>query len=117
MTPFISYETKSNRRTSDPTKYFGIELGAQTHIDTVNERYIVNGSHDEMKMQEILGTWVAKSHFQNLNFFRKFFPTHDKDGYIKKFVLCQSCCNPETKLTVRKAGIIQNCQACGYKGK
>jgi len=82
-----------NREAIYPTKYFGIELGAQTHIDTVNDRYIVNGSHDEMKMQEIL------------------------DGYIKKFVLCQSCCNPETKLTVRKAGIIQNCQACGYKGE
>ena len=35
----------------DPTKYFGIELGAQTHIDATNERYIVNGSHDEEKMQ------------------------------------------------------------------
>ena len=61
----INRKKKSDRRTSDPTKYFGIELGAQTHIDTVNERYIVNGSHDEMKMQEILGTWVVKSHFQN----------------------------------------------------
>ena len=38
------------------------------------------------------------------------------DGYIKKFVLCQECYNPETKLTVRKNGIIQTCQACGYKG-
>ena len=76
----------------DPTKYFGIELGAQTHIDTVNERYIVNGSHDEMKLQEIL------------------------DGYIKKFVLCQACANPETKLTVKRSTIIEVCQACGYKG-
>ena len=38
----------------DPTKYFGIELGAQTHIDATNERYIVNGSHDEDKLQ---GKW------------------------------------------------------------
>ena len=76
----------------DPTKYFGIELGAQTHIDTVNERYIVNGSHDEMKLQEIL------------------------DGYIKKFVLCQACANPETKLTVKRSTIVEVCQACGYKG-
>ena len=38
------------------------------------------------------------------------------DGYIKKFVLCQECANPETKLTVRKNGIIETCQACGYKG-
>ena len=41
--------------TLDPTKYFGIELGAQTHIDATNERYIVNGSHDEDKLQ---GKWL-----------------------------------------------------------
>ena len=96
----------------------------------MNDRYIVNGSHDEMKMQEILGTWVEKIILKifskilklllRAEFFKKFlkiFFDHFEDGYIKKFVLCQSCCNPETKLTVRKAGIIQNCQACGYKGK
>lgn len=82
-----------NREAIYPTKYFGIELGAQTHIDTVNERYIVNGSHDEMKLQEIL------------------------DGYIKKFVLCQACANPETRLTVKKSTIFEICQACGYKGE
>jgi translation initiation factor 5 len=27
---------------TDPTKYFGCELGAQTQIDLKNERYIVN---------------------------------------------------------------------------
>jgi len=81
-----------NREPIYPTKYFGIELGAQTHIDNTNERYIVNGSHDDGKLQDIL------------------------DGYIKKFVLCQKCENPETKLTVRSKGIIQICQACGYKG-
>ena len=67
----------------DPTKYFGIELGAQTQIDKKNERFIVNGSHDADKMQDIL------------------------DGYIKKFVLCQKCENPETKLTVHRDDIIQ----------
>ena len=43
----------------DPTKYFGIELGAQTHIDATNERYIVNGSHDEDKLQ---GKWLQVLH-------------------------------------------------------
>jgi translation initiation factor 2 beta subunit (eIF-2beta)/eIF-5 len=43
-----------NREAIYPTKYFGIELGAQTHIDATNERYIVNGSHDDDKLQ---GTW------------------------------------------------------------
>ena len=59
---------------SDPTKYFGCELGAQTQIDLKNERYIVNGSHDAEKLQEIL------------------------DGFIEKFVLCPDCENPETVL-------------------
>ena len=67
----------------DPTKYFGIELGAQTQIDKKNERFIVNGSHDSEKLQDIL------------------------DGYIKKFVLCQQCENPETKLQVSKEDIFQ----------
>lgn len=58
----------------DPTKYFGCELGAQTNFDMKNERYIVNGEHDAAKLQDIL------------------------DGFIKKFVLCAACENPETTL-------------------
>ena len=57
----------------DPCKYFGCELGAQVQFDK-NERYIVNGSHDAGKLQDLL------------------------DGFIRKFVLCQACDNPETKL-------------------
>ena len=59
---------------SDPTKYFGCELGAQTQFDAKNDRYIVNGSHDAEKLQNLL------------------------DGFIKKFVLCDECSNPETNL-------------------
>ena len=59
---------------SDPTKFFGCELGAQTQIDLKNERYIVNGAHDGEKLQEIL------------------------DDFIQKFVLCPECENPETVL-------------------
>lgn len=58
----------------DPTKYFGCELGAQTNFDMKNERFIVNGEHDAAKLQDIL------------------------DGFIKKFVLCAACENPETTL-------------------
>ena len=65
---------KLSSLSSDPTKYFGCELGAQTQIDLKNERYIVNGSHDADKLQEIL------------------------DGFIEKFVLCPDCENPETVL-------------------
>lgn len=73
-----------------PTKYFGCELGAQTQVDVKNERYIVNGEHDASKLQDIL------------------------DGFIKKFVLCPSCDNPETTLTVRRNQINSKCKACGH---
>ena len=59
------------------TKYFGCELGAQTQFDIKAERYIVNGCHDGAKLQDML------------------------DGFIKRFVLCEQCDNPETVLKVR----------------
>lgn len=77
-----------------PTKYFGCELGAQTQFDFKNERFIVNGSHDATKLQDLL------------------------DGFIRKYVLCPACDNPETELMVsaKKATISQGCKACGYHG-
>ena len=60
------------------TKYFGCELGAQTQFDIKAERYIVNGCHDGAKLQDML------------------------DGFIKKFVLCEKCENPETVIKVKK---------------
>lgn len=66
-----------------PTKYFGCELGAQTQFDFKNERFIVNGSHDAVKLQDLL------------------------DGFIRKYVLCPNCDNPETELLVNaKKGTI-----------
>ncbi|EHB15588.1 Eukaryotic translation initiation factor 5 [Heterocephalus glaber] len=65
-----------NRPPTYPTEYFGCELGAQTQFDVKNDRYIVNGSHEVNKLQEML------------------------DGFIKKFVLCPECENPETDLHV-----------------
>lgn len=77
-----------------PTKYFGCELGAQTQFDFKNERFIVNGSHDASKLQDLL------------------------DGFIRKFVLCPECDNPETDLIVslKRNTISQGCKACGYHG-
>lgn len=72
------------------TKYFGCELGAQTQFDIKAERYIVNGCHDAGKMQDML------------------------DGFIKKFVLCEKCENPETVLKVKKTMIGASCKACGH---
>uniref|UniRef100_A0A8D3BZ80 Eukaryotic translation initiation factor 5 n=1 Tax=Scophthalmus maximus TaxID=52904 RepID=A0A8D3BZ80_SCOMX len=64
-----------NRPPTYPTKFFGCELGAQTQFDSKNDRYIVNGSHEANKLQDML------------------------DGFIRKFVLCTECDNPETDLT------------------
>jgi len=73
-------------------KYFGCELGAQTQFDFKNERYIVNGAHDAAKLQDML------------------------DGFIKKFVLCEKCDNPETvlKVYIKKGIITASCKACGH---
>lgn len=73
-----------------PTKYFGCELGAQTQVDTKNDRFIVNGDHDANKLQDIL------------------------DGFIRKFVLCPACENPETTMTVKRNQINSKCRACGH---
>lgn len=77
-----------------PTKYFGCELGAQTQFDFKDERFIVNGSHEAGKLQDLL------------------------DGFIRKFVLCPECDNPETVLSVqpKKNTLSQSCKACGYNG-
>jgi translation initiation factor 5 len=83
-----------NRPATYPTKYFGCELGAQTQFDHKNERFIVNGSHEASKLQELL------------------------DGFIRKYVLCPECDNPETDLIIvaKKETISQSCKACGYHG-
>jgi len=83
-----------NRPPTYPTKFFGCELGAQTQFDAKNDRFIVNGSHEANKLQDML------------------------DGFIKKFVLCPECDNPETDLHVnaKKQTIGNSCKACGYRG-
>ncbi|KAJ2003407.1 eukaryotic translation initiation factor 5 [Coemansia thaxteri] len=76
-----------------PTKYFGIELGAQVKVEEKNEKYIVNGAHDVAKLQDLL------------------------DGFIDRFVLCASCKSPETDLVIhaKDQSIIRQCMACGQR--
>ncbi|KAK9534179.1 hypothetical protein VZT92_009242 [Zoarces viviparus] len=83
-----------NRPPTYPTKFFGCELGAQTQFDSKNDRYIVNGSHEANKLQDML------------------------DGFVRKFVLCPECDNPETDLHInpKKQTIGNSCKACGYRG-
>lgn len=71
-------------------KFFGYELGAQTTFKEDDDRYLVNGSHQQSELQDSL------------------------DGFITKFVLCGACKNPETQIQIKGKGNLQkDCKACG----
>lgn len=70
-------------------KYFGCDLGAQTKYDKASGASIVNGAHDTAKLCELL------------------------ESFIKKYVQCYSCGNPETVIKVKKDLISLKCKACG----
>ncbi|KAK7742133.1 eukaryotic translation initiation factor 5 [Cytospora paraplurivora] len=72
-------------------KFFGLELGAQTTIDPKDDRWIINGAHESSKLQDLL------------------------DIFIKKFVLCHKCKNPETVVNIKDGHIILDCKACGQR--
>lgn len=71
-------------------KYFGTELGAQTKYDKKAGTSIVNGAHDQKKLSEIL------------------------ESFIKKYVQCYGCGNPETVIKIKKENIYLKCKACGF---
>lgn len=78
------------RPPSYPTKFFGFELGAITTIEPANDKYIVNGKHDQSKLAQVL------------------------DDFIEKFILCKKCQrNPETYMVIRNGLIELKCKACG----
>jgi hypothetical protein len=75
---------------SDTTKYFGTELGAQTKFDEASGLAIVNGAHETNRLSQLL------------------------EGFIKRFVQCGQCNNPETDIVLTKKETIElKCKACG----
>lgn len=71
-------------------KYFGYEIGTQSLCDETNSKFMLTGTHTADYLQNVL------------------------DGFIKGFVLCSSCFNPETDLSIARNGKIQKgCKACG----
>ncbi|XP_024375844.1 probable eukaryotic translation initiation factor 5-1 [Physcomitrium patens] len=73
------------------TKYFGCELGAQSKYDEKTGTSIVNGAHDTSKLASLL------------------------ENFIKKYVQCYGCGNPETEVVITKTQLITlKCAACGY---
>lgn len=79
------------RPASYTTKYFGCELGAQSKFDEKTGTSLVNGSHDTAKLAGLL------------------------ENFIKKYVQCYGCGNPETEIVITKNQMIQlKCAACGF---
>ncbi|GLJ52815.1 hypothetical protein SUGI_1125220 [Cryptomeria japonica] len=79
------------RPPSYTTKYFGCELGAQSKFDEKTGTSLVNGSHDTAKLAALL------------------------EIFIKKYVQCYGCGNPETEILISKTQMITlKCAACGY---
>ncbi|KAJ6402478.1 hypothetical protein OIU84_014554 [Salix udensis] len=79
------------RPASYTTKYFGCELGAQSKFDEKNGTALVNGSHETVKLAGLL------------------------ENFIKKYVQCYGCGNPETEIIITKSQMLQlKCAACGF---
>ncbi|XP_059645397.1 eukaryotic translation initiation factor 5-like [Cornus florida] len=79
------------RPASYTTKYFGCELGAQSKFDEKTGVSLVNGAHDTAKLAGLL------------------------ENFIKKYVQCYGCGNPETEVLITKSQMIQlKCAACGF---
>ena len=79
------------RPASYTTKYFGCELGAQSKFDEKSGVSLVNGAHDTSKLAGLL------------------------ENFIKKYVQCYGCGNPETEILITKTQMIQlKCAACGF---
>ncbi len=70
-------------------KYFGIELGCQSRLET--ERVILNGTYTSTQLQTVLNT------------------------FIDMYVLCPNCALPETDMTLKKEIVGHKCRSCGAK--
>lgn len=100
--PTVPYKYNAAQDTScctcscaDAVKFFSAELGAQSKFDDKSGTAIVNGAHDTSKLSHLL------------------------EGFIKRFVQCGQCKNPETDIVVtKKSGqkdVVLECNACGAK--
>ncbi len=81
--------TALDRSAGEVIKFFGCDLGAQSKYNEEEDKAIVNGAHTQFDLQKKLAI------------------------YIEKFVLCQTCKNPETRYKIRNEEVFQVCGACG----
>ncbi|KAF8103159.1 hypothetical protein N665_0188s0112 [Sinapis alba] len=79
------------RPASYTTKYFGCELGAQSKFDEKTGTSLVNGAHNTSKLAGLL------------------------EAFIKRYVQCYGCGNPETEIIITKTQMVNlKCAACGF---
>ncbi|KAF8103567.1 hypothetical protein N665_0188s0495 [Sinapis alba] len=79
------------RPASYTTKYFGCELGAQSKFDEKTGTSLVNGAHSTSKLASLL------------------------EAFIKRYVQCYGCGNPETEILITKSQMVNlKCAACGF---
>ncbi|KAJ0241478.1 eukaryotic translation initiation factor 5-2 [Hirschfeldia incana] len=79
------------RPPSYTTKYFGCELGAQSKFDEKTGTSLVNGAHSTSKLASLL------------------------EAFIKRYVQCYGCGNPETEILITKSQMVNlKCAACGF---
>jgi len=74
-------------------RFFGFELGASTQIDTKetnHPKYVIIGHRTVDELDNAL------------------------DKFISNFVLCGTCKNPETVLSVKRGVLRFRCKACGF---
>lgn len=67
-------------------KYFGSKIGSQATFDSKNDKFYLRGVHSKTKLQDLL------------------------NDFIRKYVLCAQCNNPETSFK----GNSLTCTACGF---
>jgi len=80
-----------HRSPQEVCKFFGTELGAQTTYNVDNDKAVVNGSHTDGVLQDLV------------------------HRYIDKFVSCPNCNLPETVYKIKTEIIYHKCAACGAK--
>mmetsp|Transcript_169 Transcript_169/g.200 ORF Transcript_169/g.200 Transcript_169/m.200 type:complete len:420 (-) Transcript_169:191-1450(-) len=80
-----------HRPPGEVNKFFGCELGAQTTYNTDTDRAVVNGSHSDKVLQDMI------------------------HRYIEVFVICPNCGLPETDYKIKNGLIHHKCAACGAK--
>lgn len=79
-----------NRKAAHIIRYFGMELGAIARMDEKTKIGTVHGAHNNDSVHDLL---------------KKF---------IKAFVLCARCQNPETSMSVQGRNLVLKCSACGF---